>query len=174
MLRFIDGGGDHYSTAEVNAKWTNSSGVVVSSGTGRFGGNSLRLSDYASGSFLQKSLDAQATWAVGVGLLAVTLPGVAPAEDKSDEGFVALFNGKDFSGFKFFLDPKAKDADPARTWSVVDGTIHCTGKPNGSRGTIAGAVRMLSAVNAAPWSATSVAISAPLFPAPTTSTRLPA
>jgi Domain of Unknown Function (DUF1080) len=69
--------------------------------------------------------------ALGLVLLALTMPGVAPAEDKSDEGFVALFNGKDFSGFKFFLDPKAKDADPTRTWSVVDGTVHCTGKPYG-------------------------------------------
>jgi hypothetical protein len=68
MLRFIDGGGDHYGTADINAKWNNSAGVTVSSGTGRFGGNSLKLSDQASGSFLQKTVDAQATWIVGLGL----------------------------------------------------------------------------------------------------------
>src|SRR5687767_1615628 len=78
MLRFIDGGGDHYATSDINAKWTNSSGAVVSSGTGRFGGNSLRLADLASGSFLQKTLDAQASWIVGVGLLVSGFP-AAPA-----------------------------------------------------------------------------------------------
>ena len=46
--------------------------------------------------------------------------------------------------------------------------------PNGSRATIGGGVRMLIATNAAPCSARSVAISAPLLPIPTTSTRLPA
>jgi hypothetical protein len=30
-----------------------------------------------------------------------------------------------------FLSPKAKDADPAKTWSVKDGIISCTGSPNG-------------------------------------------
>ena len=68
MLRYIDGGGDHYATADINNKWNNSVGVTVSSGTGRFGGNSLKLGDLAAGSFLQKTLDAQATWIVGVGL----------------------------------------------------------------------------------------------------------
>lgn len=77
MLRFMDGGGDHYSTAEINAKWTNSSGATVSSGTGRFGGNSLKLADLASGSFLQKTFDAQATWVVGVGYLAPGFPSAA-------------------------------------------------------------------------------------------------
>ena len=48
-----------------------------------------------------------------------------------------------------------------------------TGRPNGSRGTIGGCVRMLNATVAAPPSARSVAISAPLLPAPTTRTRLP-
>src|SRR5262245_2228049 len=64
-------------------------------------------------------------------LLVFASPGTAPADDKPDDGFEALFNGKDLKGFKFFLDPKAKDADPAKTWSVVDGTIRCTGKPHG-------------------------------------------
>jgi hypothetical protein len=41
---------------------------------------------------------------------------------------VPLFNGKDFTGFTFFM----KDhADPAQTWTVTNGLIHCTGKPVG-------------------------------------------
>src|SRR6478672_1933785 len=47
------------------------------------------------------------------------------------------------------------------------------GIPNGSRGTIIGGVRILSATNLPPFSAMSVAISAPLFPGPTTRTRFP-
>ncbi len=53
---------------------------------------------------------------------------VGAAEDKKDDvGFVDLFNGKDFTGWKFELGK----ADPAKTWSVEDGIIVCTGKPNG-------------------------------------------
>jgi hypothetical protein len=48
-----------------------------------------------------------------------------------DKDFKPLFNGKDFTGLKFFLDPKAKDADPAKTWTVVEGYIRCSGKPDG-------------------------------------------
>ena len=41
---------------------------------------------------------------------------------------VPLFNGKDFSGFTFFM---LGNADPLKTWSVNNGVIHCTGKPAG-------------------------------------------
>jgi hypothetical protein len=42
---------------------------------------------------------------------------------------IALFNGKDFSGWSFDL---AKDgAEPAATWSVEDGIIVCKGRPAG-------------------------------------------
>ena len=40
-----------------------------------------------------------------------------------------LWNGKDLTGWKPFTDDK--NADPAKTWSVADGVIRCTGKPNG-------------------------------------------
>ena len=60
----------------------------------------------------------------------VLFPSATTAEDKK-EGFTELFNGKDFTGWKFFLDPKAKDADPTKTWSVKDAIIVCTGHPNG-------------------------------------------
>jgi len=60
---------------------------------------------------------------------AFTLLGTAPAADdkKADEGYKDLFNGKDFTGFKFELGK----SDPEKTLSVKDGVIICTGKPNG-------------------------------------------
>jgi hypothetical protein len=39
---------------------------------------------------------------------------------------VALFNGRDFTGFTFCMKD---NADPMQTWSVTNGVIHCTGKP---------------------------------------------
>lgn len=47
----------------------------------------------------------------------------------ADEKCAPLFNGKDFTGWKLFLPDAA--ADPANTWSVKDGVIHCTGTPVG-------------------------------------------
>jgi hypothetical protein len=41
---------------------------------------------------------------------------------------VELFNGKDFSGWTFYMK---NSADPAKTWSVTNGVIHCTGRPTG-------------------------------------------
>jgi 3-keto-disaccharide hydrolase len=41
---------------------------------------------------------------------------------------IALFNGKDMSGWDYYLKGEAKFAD---TWSVKEGVIHCKGKPNG-------------------------------------------
>ncbi len=40
----------------------------------------------------------------------------------------SLFNGKDFTGWKFCM---ANNAAPENTWSIRDSLIHCTGKPNG-------------------------------------------
>jgi len=40
-----------------------------------------------------------------------------------------LFNGRDLSGWKTVLDDAA--ADPAKTWSVKEGILHCTGSPRG-------------------------------------------
>jgi len=74
-------------------------------------------------------------FAIITGLLAFcagTLPADAAARDKpGTQEFTPLFNGKDLSGFKTFLDPKAGDADPAKTWTVEDGVIRCSGKPSG-------------------------------------------
>jgi hypothetical protein len=41
---------------------------------------------------------------------------------------VDLFNGKDFSGWTFFM---RSNSAPEKTWSITNGVIHCTGKPNG-------------------------------------------
>ncbi len=58
------------------------------------------------------------------------LASVSPAANQ-DGGWVKLFNGKDFAGWKIFLDPK-KQADPAKIWTVKDGgVIHCEGSVNG-------------------------------------------
>jgi hypothetical protein len=41
---------------------------------------------------------------------------------------IELFNGKDFSGWTFFL---RSNAEPAQTFTVTNGVIHCTGQPYG-------------------------------------------
>lgn len=41
---------------------------------------------------------------------------------------IDLFDGKDFSGFKFCMK---NSADPLQTWSVTNGVIHCAGQPSG-------------------------------------------
>jgi hypothetical protein len=44
-------------------------------------------------------------------------------------GTLRLFNGRNLDGLHPFLADPA--ADPAKTWSVRDGVLHCTGTPNG-------------------------------------------
>lgn len=53
------------------------------------------------------------------------------ADDK--DGFTPLFDGKSLDGWTFIVkaDKDGKKADPKNTWSVKDGVIYCTGKPNG-------------------------------------------
>jgi hypothetical protein len=50
-------------------------------------------------------------------------------EKKPEEGFTSLFNGKDLTGWKTYL--KDEKAEPAKTWTIKDGVIHCTGQPFG-------------------------------------------
>jgi len=52
--------------------------------------------------------------------------GYPPSHSRETE--VALFNGRDFSGFTFCMKG---GADALATWSVTNGVIHCTGKPIG-------------------------------------------
>ena len=59
----------------------------------------------------------------------------APADD--ERGFAPLFDGKTLDGWTFIVKPDkdGKKADPKDTWSVTDGVIRCTGKPNGCMAT---------------------------------------
>ncbi|MCS6850002.1 MAG: DUF1080 domain-containing protein [Gemmataceae bacterium] len=70
------------------------------------------------------------TLRAGVAVMVVTVAwgvgGLAPAAD--DDGFTPLFNGKDLTGFKTILKG---DGDPAKTWTVRDGVIICSGSPAG-------------------------------------------
>ena len=43
-------------------------------------------------------------------------------------GETELFNGKDFTGWKFFM---RSNSVPEKTWSITNGVIHCTGRPLG-------------------------------------------
>jgi hypothetical protein len=54
------------------------------------------------------------------------VPTVPPQSPRDSQ--VALFNGKDFSGWTFCMKG---NADPMQTWSVTNGVIHCTGQPIG-------------------------------------------
>ncbi len=56
------------------------------------------------------------------------LSGNAAQKDGTADGFTPVFNGKDFTGIKFFV---AEGGEPATTWSVKDGAVVCTGKPFG-------------------------------------------
>lgn len=49
------------------------------------------------------------------------------------DGFTPLFDGKTLDGWTFIVKPdkEGKRADPKNTWSTAEGTIRCTGKPNG-------------------------------------------
>jgi hypothetical protein len=54
----------------------------------------------------------------------------AVAESGSEDGqTIALFNGKDFEGWHFYL--KDSNADPKSVWKIRDGEIYCTGNPTG-------------------------------------------
>ena len=61
--------------------------------------------------------------------LAAALAGIASAEDATTPtSATELFNGKDFTGWTFCMK---NNSDPAKTWSVTNGVIHCNGKPTG-------------------------------------------
>lgn len=64
-------------------------------------------------------------------LFLLILPVAVVADDKAAP--VPLFDGKSLAGWKATVRPDkdGKVADPKDTWSVKDGAIVCTGKPNG-------------------------------------------
>jgi len=62
-------------------------------------------------------------------LLAVVAAAFCPAASAEAADEVALFSGKDLSGWTFHLrDPEAKMEN---VWSVADGVLKCTGQPVG-------------------------------------------
>jgi hypothetical protein len=61
--------------------------------------------------------------------LALALVGIAPAQDVIlPTKPLELFNGTNFDGWTFCMK---NGADPKQTWSVINGTIRCTGAPVG-------------------------------------------
>jgi hypothetical protein len=73
-LRFIDGF-DHYATADITEKWTSKTGSpTISAGNGRRSGASYRNT---FGTYVTKTLDAQATWIIGVAFKIAALPSSA-------------------------------------------------------------------------------------------------
>src|SRR5688500_16200829 len=70
--------------------------------------------------------------AAAAAALAALLPAPPATRAQGEKGeAVELFNGKNLDGWKVFLDPKAKDVRPDEVFTVKDGVIRCTGKPNG-------------------------------------------
>jgi len=64
-------------------------------------------------------------WATA--LLFAMVASASAAAPQQERGFTPLFNGKDLSGWHVTGGP----ADAAKAWSVEDGVICCTGKPEG-------------------------------------------
>jgi len=65
-------------------------------------------------------------------LLGVAVVALAPAADQKKGEAIALFNGKDLTGWKTFVDPRDKGkTKPEQIWSVKDETIICKGRPYG-------------------------------------------
>ncbi len=68
---------------------------------------------------------------VAVVLAMLAIVGLAASGLAADDaGTIKLFNGKNFDGWKRFLDPK-KPADPDKIWTIKDGIIVCEGSVNG-------------------------------------------
>jgi hypothetical protein len=68
------------------------------------------------------------TAAVALPLLLVLGPGGTAGV--TDEGWIKLFNGKDFTGWTKFLDPSSK-VSPEKIWKVEGDTIACEGSVYG-------------------------------------------
>jgi hypothetical protein len=71
-LRFLDSF-DHYVTADLTEKWTTNSAAAISAGSGRRGTAALLI---ASSTYVEKTLDAQATWIVGCSYRCTGLPAI--------------------------------------------------------------------------------------------------
>jgi hypothetical protein len=60
--------------------------------------------------------------------LALILIGCQISAAQSPAPGIDLFNGKDFSGWTFFM---RSNSAPEKTWSITNGVIHCAGRPTG-------------------------------------------
>jgi hypothetical protein len=60
--------------------------------------------------------------------LASVLAGGQAATAQPAAAGVDLFNGKDFTGWTFYM---RSNSAPEKTWSITNGVIHCTGRPAG-------------------------------------------
>jgi len=56
-------------------------------------------------------------------------PGLLPAQENTEEGWTALFNGNDFGGWRFHLGKEG--ADNNGTYTIKEGIVICSGKPSG-------------------------------------------
>ena len=66
--------------------------------------------------------------AISVVIVNVRAQDLAPAYPPQLAGpAITLFNGKDLTGLKLVM--KDAGADPAATWYITNGVIHCVGKP---------------------------------------------
>ena len=69
---------------------------------------------------------------IGAACVCLTFAGAGKADDISNAlkptSRIELFNGKDFTGWMFFM---RDNADPTNAWSIADGVIKCTGRPAG-------------------------------------------
>jgi hypothetical protein len=61
-------------------------------------------------------------------IVAASVHFVAAREVITPTNHIELFNGKDFSGWTFCM---RNNADPAKTWSITHGLIHCNGSAIG-------------------------------------------
>lgn len=70
-----------------------------------------------------------ATGLVLVLTVMLAAPTLLPAQEKTEEGWTALFNGEDFDGWKFHLGKEGADNDG--TYTIKEGVIICSGSPAG-------------------------------------------
>ncbi|HTV75505.1 MAG TPA: family 16 glycoside hydrolase, partial [Candidatus Baltobacteraceae bacterium] len=61
-------------------------------------------------------------------LFCFALAGCLTSKAQDSTNAVELFNGKDFTGWTFYM---RSNAAPEKTWSISDGMVHCTGRPTG-------------------------------------------
>lgn len=73
---------------------------------------------------------------IASGLVLILIPTVMlggsnllPAQENAEEGWTALFNGKDLDGWKFHLGREG--ADNNGTYTIEDGVLICSGRPSG-------------------------------------------